>query len=277
MLSMVRTLITVAPTGAEAEKAEAPALPVTLDELVQTAKECREAGAAVIHVHIRDDDARPTLDLARLRDTVTALRESTDLIVQLSTGGAVTDPYESRLRVLDAEPDGCSLTCGTVNFGDDVFMNPWSFMSELYRLTQEREIVPEFELFDLGHIASMHRLLDTHGEPYGGHVHCDLVMGVPGGMPGDTRTLVAAVDALPEGATWSATGIGRTSLPVMYAALSAGGHLRVGMEDTLTFARRQPVTSNASLVERAAAASRLAQREPMPPDEARSLLGVKRR
>ncbi len=277
MLSMVSTLITVAPTGAEAEKASAPALPVTLDELVQTAKECQEAGAAVIHVHIRDDDARPSLDPVRLRDTVTALRQSTGLIVQLSTGGAVTDPYEARLRVLDAEPDACSLTCGTVNFGDDVFMNPWPFMADLYRLTQEREIVPEFELFDLGHVASLRRLLDTYGEPYGGHVHCDLVMGVPGGMPGDARSLVAAVDALPEGATWSATGIGRTSLPVLLAALSAGGHLRVGMEDTLTFARRQPVTGNAQLVERAATASRLAQREPMSPEEARSLLGVKAR
>jgi uncharacterized protein (DUF849 family) len=276
MLSMVSTLITVAPTGAEADKVAAPALPVTLDELVQTAKECEEAGAAVIHVHIRDADARPTLDLARLRDTVAALRESTGLIVQLSTGGAVTDPYEHRLKVLDAMPDACSLTCGTVNFGDDVFMNPWPFMAELYQLTQAKEIVPEFELFDLGHVASLHRLLDTYGAPYGGHVHCDLVMGVPGGMPGDTRSLVAAVAALPEGATWSATGIGRTTLPVMYAALSAGGHLRVGMEDTLTYAKGQPVTANAQLVERAATLAKLAQREPMSPEEARSFLGVKR-
>src|SRR3954469_779513 len=213
---MAATLITIAPTGAESDKADVPALPVTLDELVRTAKECEAAGAAVVHVHIRDDEARPTLDLARLRDTVAALRESTNLIVQLSTGGAVTDPYEHRLRVLDAEPDACSLTCGTVNFGDDVFMNPWPFMAELYQLTQEKEVVPEFELFDLGHIASMRRLLDTYGPPYGGHVHCDLVMGVPGGMPGDTRTLAAAVEALPEAASWSATGIGRTTLPVMY-------------------------------------------------------------
>ncbi|WP_149263041.1 3-keto-5-aminohexanoate cleavage protein [Actinomadura sp. K4S16] len=271
------TLITVAPTGAESAKADVPALPVTLDELVQTAKECEAAGAAVIHVHIRDDDARPTLDPVRLRDTVTALRESTGLIVQLSTGGAVTDPYEDRLRVLDAEPDMCSLTCGTVNFGDDVFMNPWSFMVELYERTQELEVVPEFELFDLGHITSLHRLLDKHGLPYGGHVHCDLVMGVPGGMPGDARTLVAAVEALPEGATWSATGIGRTSLPVMFAALSAGGHLRVGMEDTVTFAKGRPVTANAELVERAAQAARLAQRPPMAPAEARTLLATKPR
>ena len=119
--TLARTLITVAPTGAEADKAAAPALPVTLDELVVTAKECEAAGAAVIHVHIRDDAARPTLDGGRLADTVAALREGTDLIVQLSTGGAVTDSFASRLAVLDAAPDACSLTCGTVNFGDDVF------------------------------------------------------------------------------------------------------------------------------------------------------------
>jgi uncharacterized protein (DUF849 family) len=277
MLSMVSTLITVAPTGAETAKVDAPALPVTLEELVHAAKECEGAGAAVVHVHIRDAEARPTLDPIRLRDTVAALRESTNLIVQLSTGGAVTDPYEHRLKVLDAMPDACSLTCGTVNFGDDVFMNPWPFMAELYQLTQSMEIVPEFELFDLGQVASMRRLLDTYGPPYGGQVHCDLVMGVPGGMPGDARTLVAAVAALPGGASWAATGIGRTSLPVMYAALSAGGHLRVGMEDTLTYAKGQPVTANAQLVERAATLVKLAQREPMSPEEARSFLGVKRR
>ena len=267
------TLITVAPTGAESQKAAVPALPVTLEELVTTAKECREAGAAVIHVHIRDADARPTLDLGRLRDTVQGLRESTDLIVQLSTGGAVTDSFERRLAVLDAGPDACSLTCGTVNFGDDVFMNPWGFMTELYAKTQALGVVPEFELFDFGHIASLHRLLAACG-PAGGHVHCDLVMGVPGGMPGDAATLVNAVAALPAGATWSATGIGRTSLPVLFAALAAGGHLRVGMEDTITFARGRPVKSNAELVERAAAAAELTQRPAMTPASAREMLGV---
>jgi 3-keto-5-aminohexanoate cleavage enzyme len=273
-MATTATMITVAPTGAEHEKSAVPALPASLDELVTTAKECREAGAAVIHVHIRDEAARPTLDLDRLTDTVHALREATDLIVQLSTGGAVTDPYERRLAVLDAAPDGCSLTCGTVNFGDDVFMNPWGFMSELYVKTQERGIVPEFELFDLGHVASLHRLLDKYGAPYGGHVHCDLVMGVPGGMPGDAATLVQAVAALPAGATWSATGIGRTSLPVMLAAMAAGGHLRVGIEDTVTFSRGRPVVSNAELVERAAAVADLAQRPAMTPEQAREFLGL---
>ena len=250
------------------------ALPVTLDELVVTAKECEAAGAAVIHVHIRDGAARPTLDRSRLADTVAALREGTDLIVQLSTGGAVTDSFESRLAVLDAAPDACSLTCGTVNFGDGVFANPWPFVKDLYQLTQERQVVPEFELFDLGQAAALHRLLAEFGLPAGGHVHCDLVLGVPGGMPGDVATLAAAVAALPAEATWSATGIGRTALPVMFGALGAGGHLRVGMEDTLTFARGRPVVRNAELVDRAADLARIAQRPPMRPAEARTFLGI---
>jgi 3-keto-5-aminohexanoate cleavage enzyme len=273
----MRTLITVAPTGAESAKADVPNLPVTLEELVDTAKACEKSGAAMIHVHIRDATAQPTLDLGRLRETVTALRLDTDLVVQLSTGGAVTDPLENRIKVLDVEPDSCSLTCGTVNFGDDVFMNPWPFMVDLYRRTQEREVVPEFELFDLGHVAALNRLLDKYGLPYGGKIHCDLVMGVPGGMPGTADALVTAVSALPDGATWSATGVGRTSLPVAFAALAKGGHLRVGMEDTLTFARGRPVRDNAELVERAAALATIAQRPPMTGDEARTMLNVKPR
>jgi len=271
------TLITVAPTGAETAKVDVPALPVTLEELVATARDCAAVGAAVVHVHIRDADARPTLDLARLRDTVTALREETDLVVQLSTGGAVTDPEEDRLRVLDAAPDAASCTMGTVNFGTDVFLNRWDFVVELHKRMQERRIVPEYEIFDLGHLAALHRLLDKHGPPHGGHVHVDLVMGVPGGMPGTVQALTAAVQMLPAHATFSATGVGRTTLPVMLAALSAGGHLRVGMEDTLTYAPGEPVRDNAQLVARAAGMSRIAQRPPMPVEQARALLGIRDR
>jgi uncharacterized protein (DUF849 family) len=274
-MSAARTLITVAPTGAESAKSDVPALPVTLEELVETAVDCQAAGAGLVHVHIRDGDARPTLDLGRLRATVAALREQTTLVVQLSTGGAVTDPLEDRLRVLDAQPDSCSLTCGTVNFGDAVFNNPWPFMVELYQRTQAMEVVPEFELFDLGHVTALQRLLDTYGAPYGGKIHCDLVMGVPGGMPGTPAALVAAVAALPAGASWSATGIGRTTLPVALAALASGGHLRVGMEDTVSFGKGQPVENNAQLVRRAAELATLAQRPPMTTDEARELLNVK--
>lgn len=271
------TLITVAPTGAETAKTDVPALPVTLDELAATAQACAATGAAMIHVHLRDDHAAPSLDLGRLRAAVARLRSETDLIVQLSTGGAVTDPESARLAVLDAEPDSASLSCGTVNFGEDVFLNRWPFMVALYQRMQEREVVPEFEIFDLGQVTALNRLLSKYGPPYGGHVHADLVMGVPGGMPGTAAALVAAVAELPDGASWSATGVGRATLPVALAALSAGGHLRVGMEDTLSFLPGEPVRDNAQLVERAAALAVLAGRPPLAAAEARQLLGVKDR
>src|SRR5687767_237500 len=202
------TLITVAPTGAEHAKADVPQLPVTLEELVAAARACEQVGAAMVHVHIRGADTRPSLDLGLLKAAVAALREQTDLVVQLSTGGAVTDPEADRLKVLDALPDSASCTMGTVNFGDDVFLNRWEFVVALHKGMQERGIVPEYEIFDIGQLASLRRLLDQHGLPAGGHVHVDFVMGVPGGMPGDAATLVAAVHALPDGATFSATGIG---------------------------------------------------------------------
>jgi 3-keto-5-aminohexanoate cleavage enzyme len=273
-----KLLITVAPTGAETSKEDCPQLPTTLEELVETARLCQSAGAAMIHVHIRDGDHRPTLDLGRLTDTVDALHAETDLVVQLSTGGSVHDPLEDRLRVLDAQPDACSLTMGTTNFGNDVFSNPWPFITELYQLTQEREVVPEFELFDLGHVDSLRRLLRKFGLPYGGRVHVDLVMGVPGGMPGTADALVAAVSALPEEVTsWSATGIGRSTLAVALASLSKGGHLRVGMEDVLTLSRGVPVEHNQQLVARVVQLGKIAQRSPMTPGEARDLLQIKRR
>ena len=268
------TLVSVAPTGAETPKDKAPGLPVTLDELVATAKECEAAGAAVIHVHLRDADGNSSLDVGALREAVQALRASTDLVVQLSTGGAVTDPEEARLAVLDARPDAASLTCGTVNFGDDVFLNRPAFIADLYTRMQERGVVPEFECFEPGHLATVERLVERYGPPHGGHVHVDLVMGVPGGMPGTAAMLAACVAALPDGATFSATGVGRTTLPVMLAALAHGGHLRVGMEDTLTFAKGQPATDNRQLVERAATLACLAQRPPLSPAEARALLGI---
>jgi 3-keto-5-aminohexanoate cleavage enzyme len=268
------TLITLAPTGAESAKEDVPALPVTVDEVVATARDCAALGAAVLHLHVRGADTRPTLDLPRVREVVAAVREATDLVVQLSTGGAVTDPADARLAVLDAQPEAASLSLGTVNFGRDVFYNPWDLIVELHTQMQQRGIVPEYEVFDLGQLATLARLLDRHGLPHGGHVHVDLVMGVPGGMPGTTAALAACLPALPQGATFAATGVGRTSLPVMLAALSAGGHLRVGMEDTLTYAPGEPVRDNAQLVARASGLARIAQRPPITPAQARQLLGI---
>jgi 3-keto-5-aminohexanoate cleavage enzyme len=271
------TLIAVAPTGAEPEKSSIPVLPVTLDELVGTARECEALGASAIHVHVCDATARPTLDLSRLRDAVSALREQTDLIIQLGTDGAVCDPEQARLAVLDAEPEMASCAMGTVSFGEGVFRNRWEFVVELHTRMQERGITPEYEIFDLGQLATLHRLLDRYGPPTGEHVHVDLVMGVPGGLPGTAEALVACLRELPTGATFSATGIGRSTIPVILSSLATGGHLRVGMEDTITYAKGQPVESNMQLVARAVGFARLAQRPPLTTREARDLLGLKPR
>ena len=269
-----QTLITVAPTGAEHAASVHPALPVTIPTLVTTARACEQAGAAMVHVHLRDNSGAPTLDRGLLAESVAALHAETDLIVQLSTGGSVHDSFADRLAVLDAQPDSCSLTTGTVNFGDDVFHNPWPFVAELYQRTQALGVLPEFELFDTGHVMALHRLLDTYGPPAGGHVHADFVLGVPGGMPGTAAALTSAVALLPPGASWSATGIGRSSVPVMFAAISLGGGLRVGMEDTLTYSAGRLVRDNAELDERAARLADEAQRPAATPAQARALLGI---
>ena len=271
-------MITVAPTGAETTKANCPQLPTTQAELVETAVGCQAAGASMIHIHVRDAEHAPSLDAVLLRESVQAVREQTSMVIQLSTGGSVHDPLEKRLMVLDADPDSCSLTCGTTNFGDDVFLNPYPFMARLYRQAQEREIVPEFELFDLGHVAALRRLIDAYGLPFGGKVHVDFVTGVPGGMPATPAALLAGIQALPSEVTsWAATGVGRGHLPIAAMALGCGGHLRVGMEDTLTFARGRPVQRNDELVSRAADLARLMQRPPLTTDEARALLSIKER
>src|SRR4051812_34968970 len=269
------TLIPLAPTGAESAKSDVPALPVTVEEVVATARDCQAVGASVIHLHVRGTDTTPTLDLGRVREVVAAVREHTDLVVQLSTGGAGTDPFDARLALLDGEPDAASLSLGTVNFGRDVFSNPWDLIVELHTQMQQRGIVPEYEVFDLGQLATLDRLLTRHGLPYGGHVHVDLVMGVPGGMPGTTHALAACLPLLPPGATFAATGVGRTSLPVMLAALPAGGPRRGGREAPPPSARGGPVRDTAQLVARAAGLARIAQRPPMSTDDARSLLGIK--
>ena len=232
---------------------------------------------AVIHVHLRDDAAEPTLDLGRLKEAVAALRAETDLIVQLSSGGAVTDPEADRLRGPRRRARHGLLHDGHGQLRRRRVPQPVGVHRRAAHPYAERAIVPEYEIFDLGQLTTLRRLLDRHGLPFGGHVHLDLVMGVPGGMPGTAEALVACVQAmrdLPEGTTFSATGIGRGTLPVMLASLSAGGHLRVGMEDTVTYAKGEPVESNAQLVARAAAFARLAQRPPMTPADARALLGI---
>lgn len=259
------TLITVAPTGTDHAKSAVPNLPVTLAELVRTAQDCARVGASVIHVHVRDADAAPTLDLGLLRESVAALRENTPLVVRLSTGGVAADPEADRLRVLDALPDSAS--CG--------FADRWEFVVELHKLMAERDIVPEYEIHDLGQLTSLRRLLDDFGPPASGRVHVLLMHRASGGAVEAVSAVSAALRALPDGATFSATGIDGASIPVMLTTLAAGGHLRVGMADTIGYGNGEPARDNAQLVARAAGLARIAQRPPLAGEAARELLGVR--
>ena len=187
----------------------------------------------------------------------------------------MTDPFETRLAVLDAAPDSCSLTTGTVNFGDDVFANPWPFVAELYQRTQALGILPEFELFELGHVTAMNRLLDTYGRAGRRARARRLRDGRARRDAGDGRgPRRRRGDAARRGDLVGDRASGGPACPVMLAALSLGGNLRVGMEDTLTYGPKRPARDNAELVERAARLAAEAFRPAAAPDEARQMLGL---
>jgi 3-keto-5-aminohexanoate cleavage enzyme len=210
-----------------------------LDQLLSTAKECSALGAAIIRVHTAG--------------AVAELRASTDLIVQLASG-----PLESG-------PEMAACPLGAADLVDR------------HTRMQECAIVPAYEIADLGQLVGLQRLLDRYGRPAGGHVHVELVLGTPGGLPGTAAALVAceqAIRDLPPGTTFSATGVGSSSLPVILTSLATGGHLRVGTEDTISYAKGRPVESDMQLVARAVGFAQLAQRPPVTADEARELLGL---
>ena len=265
-------VITVAPCGAETMRSHNPAVPYTPDEIAAEARLAFDAGARMVHVHARFDDGTPTQDARRYRDTVDAIRAAVpEMIVQVSTGGAVGMTPAERLGSLDADPDMATLTCGTVNFGQGVFENPAPLMLEFARAQLERGVRPELEIFDFGHLDNARWLIGK--APLDGPQHYDLVLGVPGGAAGTPRNVTALADRVPpDGSTWTATGIGRSFLPVVTTAIAAGGHVRCGFEDQIEAEPGVPAPSNAALVERVVAVAALLGRRPATPARAREIL-----
>lgn len=265
-------VVTVAAVGAELTLDDQPNLPVTPELLAQDAAACEAAGASIYHLHVRDAAARPTMDVERFRECRAAIEDVTDLIVQFTTGGAVTDPVEARLAPLDLAPEMATLTTGTVNFGDDVFSNPVPLVTRLYRKMLERGVVPEYEIFDAGMIATAVRLRADLDASH--HAHFDFVLGVPGALPAWEDALPFLVSHLPEGATWSATGIGRAHVAVAEQTISLGGHVRTGFEDVLYVAKGAKARSNAQLIQRVATMAKNGGRAVATPAQAREMLGL---
>jgi 3-keto-5-aminohexanoate cleavage enzyme len=267
-------VITVAPVGGELSREDQPNLPLSAEEIAEEVARCREAGAAMVHLHVRDAAGRPTQDRETFASAIDAIkRAAPDVIVQTSTGGSVGMTEEERAQPLELKPEMATLTTGTVNFGGEVFENPWPLVERFFLRMRDLRIQPEFEVFDTGMVGAALRLIDGHdAEPR--HHHFDLVLGVPGGMAGTPQAVVYMTSLLPGGATWSATGIGRAHLPVALTALALGGHVRTGFEDTIYYERGRLASSNAELIARVARIGREVGREPATPDQAREIIGI---
>jgi 3-keto-5-aminohexanoate cleavage enzyme len=269
-----KIIITCACTGAETTKAQNPALPVTVQEVVTAAVEARAAGAAILHLHVRTDDGKPTASPERFKEVIDAVRKKTDIIVEITTGGAVGDTPEERLRPISLiQPEMASLDCGTVNFGDEFIVNTLPTMRAFAAEFRKYKVRATLECFDLGHVYAS-RILIKEGlleAPY----HYGFVLNVPGAVPYSVANLEAFCQALPEGADFTVMGIGRASLPAQYGAIARGGQIRVGFEDNVYYSKGVLAKNNAELVERAARISHEAGLKPATPDEVRQYLKLR--
>ncbi len=265
-------IITVAPVGAELTPEQTPHLAVKPQQLGDVAARCRQAGASMIHVHCRNDDGSNTHDVARFKEAYGAIRARSDLIVQFSTGGAIGMTPAERAGVLDLHPEMATLTCGTVNFGDDVFENSFPIMRGILKKMNDLGIRPELEIFDKGHLSNARRLEGEGLLTFPQHV--DFVLGVPGGLDASIANLCDLVSVLPAGCTWSVAGIGRAQLPMAMAAIAMGGHVRVGLEDNIYYSKGKLAT-NDELVARVVRIAGELGRPIATPDQAREMLGLR--
>ncbi len=265
-------IITVAPVGAEVTPDQTPHLPITPAQLGETARAVRAAGASIIHIHCRNDDGSNTHDVERFRAAQAAVRDASDLIVQFSTGGAIGMTPHERAAPLALHPEMATLTCGTVNFGDDVFENSFPIMRAIAAALREFGVAPELEIFDLGHLANAKRLAADGDIVLPAHV--DFVLGVPGALEASVDNLVDCVRALPAGCTWSVAATGRMQLPMAVMAIVMGGHVRVGLEDNLYY-RKGQLATNEELVARVVRIAGELGRSVATPAQARALLGLR--
>jgi 3-keto-5-aminohexanoate cleavage enzyme len=263
-------ILTAALTGPIATKADNPALPTTPEEIAGAARLAWEAGAAVAHVHLRDDDGRPTADLEVARRTVGLIEEACPVLIQLSTGVGLDVPHEDRIKLVEARPRMATLNVCSMSFGAGEFRNPPEGVRRLAARMMELGIKPEIEIYDSGHLEVALSLL-AEGllvEP----LTFSIVLGVKGGMAATPENLMFMVRQLPPTASWQVIAIGRSNLNMTAIGLAMGGHARTGMEDTLMLRRGVPASSNAELMVRLAGICESLEREPASTEQAEALL-----
>ena len=272
---MEKLIISAAICGAEVTKAQNPDVPYTVEEIVREAKSAYDAGAAVIHLHVREDDGTPTQSKDRFQVCVDAIRkECPDAIIQVSTGGAVGMTDLERLQSTDIvpTPEFATLDCGTCNFGgDEIFVNTDNTIFNFAKIMQEKGIKPELEVFDKGMIDTA---LKADKKGLLNHpLHFDFVLGVQ--MTATIRDLLFMSESLPAGSTWTATGLGKNAWHIAAATISLGGHVRVGFEDNLYMEKGVLAENNGQMVKKVVELAKLLGREIATPAEAREILGIK--
>ncbi len=276
---MDKLIITAAICGAEVTKEQNPAVPYTVEEIVREAKSAVDAGAAIVHLHVRHDDGTPTQSRERFQECEEAIyKECPNVILIPSTGGAVGMSPEERLQSTDTTPlpEMATLDCGTCNFGDEIFDNTMPTMRAFGKRMMERGIKPEYECFEMGHLDTI-LTMARKGQVPGAPMQFNFVLGVPGCTPATVDNLCWLVKNIPAGSTWTATGIGRYAFQLAAPAIVMGGNVRVGFEDNLYLERGVLAKSNGELVDKVVRMAKLLGREVANSDEAREILGLKQR
>lgn len=265
-------IITAAIVGAEVMREHTPFIPYTPDEIAAEAQRCYEAGASIVHVHGRRDDGTPTQDRDTYEKVLTAISERCPLIVQFSTGGAVGMTVEERIEALVLAPEMATLTTGTVNFGDDVFLNSLPMIREIAGNLQSAGITPEIEVFDAAMIENALDLLEAGLLEL--PLHFDFVLGVPGALKAQEENLDFLCSKLPPDSTWSVAAMGRHQIPMATLAIQKGGHVRVGLEDNIYLRKGVLAKGSYQLVEVIAEKAAEFGRPIASPAETRRILGL---
>ena len=271
---MEKLIITAAISGAEVLKEHNPAVPYTIEEFVREAKSVYDAGASIIHLHVRFDDGTPTQDKNRFKEIMDAIyKVCPGVIIQPSTGGAVGMSNDERLQPTELNPEMATLDCGTLNFGgDEVFTNTENTIKYFGQRMIERGIKPELEVFDKSMIDMALRL---HKKGFiNKSMHFDFVMGVNGGISGELRDFIFLRGSIPADATYTVAGVGRFEFPLAAAAIIDGGHVRVGFEDNVYLSKGVLAKSNGELVEKVVRIAKEFGRQIATPAEARKILGL---
>ena len=276
---MEKLIITAAICGAEVTKEQNPNVPYTVEEIVREAKSAHEAGAAIVHLHVRFDDGTPTQSQERFQEgTEAILKECPDVIIIPSTGGAVGMTPDERLQSTNTTPvpEMATLDCGTCNFGDEIFDNTMPTMRAFGARMMEKGIKPEYECFEMGHLDTI-LTMARKGQVPGAPMQFNFVLGAPGCTPATIPNLCWLVNNIPAGSTWTVTGVGRSAFPMAAAAIAMGGNVRVGFEDNLYLSKGVLAKSNGELVEKVVRIAKELGREIATSDEARVILGLKPR